>query len=144
MRAVLGVREATDLIEHASFTVKGGGVAAAALVDRGVTGIVCGSDLMALGAIRAIRGHGLQVPWDVSVIGFDDSPLMDFTDPPLTTIRQNVGAIADGAVKALLTEVTGGVAPHRESLVRPELVIRRSTARPRRERPSPPASREPP
>jgi DNA-binding LacI/PurR family transcriptional regulator len=127
--AMLGVREATDLIEHASFTVEGGGIAAAALVDHGVTGIVCGSDLMALGAVRAIRARGLDVPSDVSVIGFDDSPLMDFTDPPLTTVRQNVGAITHGAVKALLTEVTGGVAPHTESLVQPELVVRRSTAR---------------
>jgi len=48
--------------------------------------IVCGSDLMALGAIRAVRGIGFSVPGDVSVVGYDDSMLIAFTDPPLTTV----------------------------------------------------------
>ena len=64
----------------------------------GHTAIVCGSDLMALGAIRAARTLGLRVPEDVSVVGFDDSPLVGFTDPALTTVRQPVRGVADAAV----------------------------------------------
>ena len=77
-----------SLIECTTFTVAGGTQAALALLDRGVTGIVCGSDVMALGVLRAARQRGLQVPRDLSVIGSDDSSLIEFTDPPLTTVRQ--------------------------------------------------------
>src|SRR5690606_5750194 len=71
-------------VETTLFTFEGGQAAAGNLLDRGCTAIICGSDLMALGAVRAARGRGLEVPRDVSVVGFDDSPLMAFTDPPLT------------------------------------------------------------
>ena len=117
-----------DLIELSLFTVEGGHAAADRLLARGVTGIVCGSDLMALGAIRAARARGLQVPKDVSVIGYDDSVLMAFTDPPLTTLRQPVRAMALAAVRALVDEINGDPAPHSEYLFRPELVVRGSTA----------------
>jgi DNA-binding LacI/PurR family transcriptional regulator len=64
------------------FFVEGGQVAASRLISRGITGIVGGSDLIALGAIRAARRAGLTVPGQVSVVGFDDSPLMNCTEPP--------------------------------------------------------------
>jgi alanine racemase len=96
-----------------------------------MTGIVCGSDLMALGAIREARSRGLQVPGDVSVVGYDDSPLIAFTDPPLTTVRQPVTAMAVAGVRALIDEINGHAAPHSEYVFRPELVVRGSTAAPR-------------
>ena len=108
--------------------VVGGEVAAGQLLDRGVTGIVCGSDLMALGAIRAARRRGLEAPADVSVVGFDDSPVIAFTDPPLTTVRQPVQAMGFAAVRALVDEIDGHGAPHSEYVYRPELVVRGSTA----------------
>lgn len=110
------------------FSVEGGVAAASRLLDRGVTGIVCGSDLMALGAIRAARQRGLAVPGDVSVVGYDDSPLIAFTDPPLTTVRQPVMPMASAAVSALLDEIGGSGAPHSEYVFAPELVVRASTA----------------
>jgi DNA-binding LacI/PurR family transcriptional regulator len=109
------------------FGVEGGEVAAERLLADGVTGIVCGSDLMALGAIRAARRRGLRVPRDVSVIGFDDSPLIAFTDPPLTTLRQPVTAMAVAAARSLVDEINGHGAPSSEYLFRPELVVRDST-----------------
>lgn len=114
-------------IQLSLFGVEGGHVAAERLLDRGVTAIICGSDLMALGAIRAIRGRGLSIPDDVSVLGYDDSALIPFTDPPLSTLRQPVLAMSNAAVRALTDEISGQPAPHSEYLFRPELVVRSST-----------------
>jgi DNA-binding LacI/PurR family transcriptional regulator len=128
MRVSLDVA-AEELVRHSLFTVEGGQAAAAELLDAGCTAIICGSDLMAFGAIRAARGRGLRVPGDVSVVGFDDSPLIVFADPPLTTVRQPVEAMGQAAVDALLEEITGNPAPHSEFVFMPELVVRGSTAR---------------
>ncbi|MBE7701914.1 LacI family DNA-binding transcriptional regulator [Oerskovia sp. Sa1BUA8] len=126
-----GLADSTDqAAEHVVitlYTVEGGQAAAGELIDSGHTAIVCGSDLMALGAIRAARSRGLRVPEDVSVVGYDDSPLIAFTDPPLTTVRQPVAAMGQAAVSALLTEISGERAPRSELLFQPELIVRGST-----------------
>ena len=127
MKERLGVTDVAKLVEHTLFTVEGGQAAAVALIERGCTAIICGSDMMALGAIRGARGMGLMVPRDVSVVGFDDSPMIGFTDPPLTTVRQPVEAMGIAAVQALLDESDGVPAPGSELLFRPELVVRGST-----------------
>lgn len=119
---------ADDLIELATFDVTGGQTAANLLLERGATALVCGSDLMALGAIRSARRRGLRVPEDVSVIGADDSLLMSFTDPPLTTVRQPVLAIGVATVRALIDEIRGRGGRAGEQLFEPELVLRASTA----------------
>ncbi|GAA2392794.1 LacI family DNA-binding transcriptional regulator [Nonomuraea africana] len=126
MTQLLGTN-AGDLVAHSLFSVEGGQAAAAQLLASGCTGIVCASDLMALGAIRACRERGLAVPGDVSVVGFDDSPLIAFTDPPLTTVRKPIGAMASAAVATLLEEVNGAPARHVELIFQPELVVRGST-----------------
>jgi DNA-binding LacI/PurR family transcriptional regulator len=127
MRELLGRDDVENLIERTLFTVEGGDVAARRLIGRGVTAMVCGSDLMALGAIRATRAMGLSVPGDVSVVGYDDSMLIAFTDPPLTTVRQSVQAMGEAAVRALLDEIGGEPAPRAEYIFRPELIVRGST-----------------
>ncbi|MFE3069844.1 LacI family DNA-binding transcriptional regulator [Streptomyces sp. NPDC059247] len=133
----LSPEESEELIQHSLYTLEGGQAAAGALISRGCTAVVCASDMMALGAIRAARQQGLDVPRDVSVVGFDDSPLIAFTDPPLTTIRQPVQAMGQAAVRALLEEVGGTPTPHSEFVFMPELVVRGSTA-------SAPSSSRPP
>jgi DNA-binding LacI/PurR family transcriptional regulator len=115
----------TELVQHSLYTLEGGQAAA---LDRDCTAVVCASDMMALGAIRAARQRGLQVPQDVSVVGFDDSPLIAFTDPPLTTVRKPVPAMGQAAVRTLLEEIGGTPAPHSEFVFMPELVVRGSTA----------------
>ncbi|MCX4525569.1 MULTISPECIES: LacI family DNA-binding transcriptional regulator [unclassified Streptomyces] len=127
-KAALPSAEAEGRIQRTLFTVEGGHAAGGALLDRGCTGIVCGSDPMALGVIRAARERGLRVPEDVSVVGFDDSPLIAFTDPPLTTVRQPVRAMATAAVGALLESVGGTPVQRTEYIFQPELVVRGSTA----------------
>jgi DNA-binding LacI/PurR family transcriptional regulator len=123
----LGSQDVERWVECSMFTVEGGATAAERLVDRGATAVVCGSDLMALGAVRALRARGLHVPADVSVVGYDDSVLVAFTDPPLTTIRQPVRAMGAACVRALLDEISGQPAPRAEYVFRPELVVRGST-----------------
>lgn len=118
-----------DLEDVAStiYTAEGGQLAASRLLATGHTAIICGSDIMALGAIREIRSRGLDVPSDVSVVGFDDSPLMAFTDPALTTVRQPVRAICEAAVSALMGALDGAQLDRGEMLFLPDLIIRNST-----------------
>ncbi|MFB6981130.1 LacI family DNA-binding transcriptional regulator [Streptomyces scopuliridis] len=120
--------EAEELVCSTLFGVEGGQVAADALLGLGCTGIVCASDLMALGVVRAARERGLGVPYDISVVGYDDSQLIAFTDPPLTTVRQPVRAMAAAAVSALLEEMAGRPMQRTEYVFQPELVVRGSTA----------------
>jgi LacI family transcriptional regulator, repressor for deo operon, udp, cdd, tsx, nupC, and nupG len=124
----IGSDACEEFIHHSLYTLEGGQAAASALLDRGCTAVVCASDMMALGAIRAARQRGLSVPREVSVVGFDDSPLIAFTDPPLTTVRKPVTAMGQAAVRALLEEIGATPAPHSEFLFMPELVVRGSTA----------------
>lgn len=118
-----------DLIEHTMFSLEGGHAAATRLIRKGVTGIVCASDILALGVIRAVRRAGLRVPEDVSVIGYDDSAMMNATDPPLTTVRQPIDAMGRAAVDLLVARIEKAVVPADELLFEPELVVRASTAR---------------
>lgn len=123
----LGVTDPDPHIFRTLYTLEGGKEAAKAMVSSGHTALVCGSDLMALGAIQGVRSLGLGVPKDVSVIGFDDSPLIAFVDPPLTTVHQPVGAICEAVVLALLGEIDGNPGPRFELSFRPELIVRSST-----------------
>jgi len=117
-----------DRVVHSLFSIEGGQAAAAILLNRGMTALVCASDPIALGAIRAARRAGLTVPGDISVIGYDDSVLMTCTDPPLTTVRQPIEPMGRAAVELLIGQINGGsVAPH-ELFYEPELVVRSSTA----------------
>ncbi len=116
-----------DLIVRSLFTIEGGAGGGEQLLDRGCTAIVCASDLMALGAIRAARRRGLQVPDDVSVVGHDDSLLMAFTDPPLTTVRANIQGMGAAAVAALLEQIDGRGSAVPELIFPPDLVVRGST-----------------
>jgi len=82
---------------------------------------------MAIGALRALREHGLKVPEQVSVIGFDDIPLAAYFDPPLTTIQQNMHALGQEAARLLLLARQGEQVCSHHILVSPRLVVRHST-----------------
>jgi DNA-binding LacI/PurR family transcriptional regulator len=114
-------------IARAMFSAEGGQAACGDLLDDGVTAIVCASDPLALGAIRAARRRGLAVPGDVSVVGFDDSAFMKYTDPPLTTVRQPIETMGRAAVDRLVSQLEGRHEGPTELLYAPELVVRSST-----------------
>jgi DNA-binding LacI/PurR family transcriptional regulator len=121
-------------IGHALFSFEGGQATATDLLTTGLTALICGSDILALGAIRAARRTGLTVPADISIVGYDDSAFMNYTDPPLTTLRQPIDAMSRAAVTLLVNQITGDNPTPKELLHEPELVVRNSTAlmRPRR------------
>lgn len=119
---------AAELVERTMFSLEGGHAAATRLLRQGVTGIICGSDPLALGAIRAARRAGLSVPADVSVVGYDDSAFMNCTDPPLTTVRQPIEAIGRAAVAMLTSQIEGAAVSAEELFFEPEIVARGSTA----------------
>ena len=90
-----------------------------------VTGIVTGSDLMAIGAISGVRSWGRSVPGDVSVVGFDGTSIVNFTDPPLTSVRQPVMRMA-ATVAWLLESPTNGQG--HVHMFHPDLMIGGSTS----------------
>jgi DNA-binding LacI/PurR family transcriptional regulator len=115
------------VVERAMFAIEGGQAAGTRLLQRGVTGVICASDPLALGVIRAIRRARLDVPGDVSVVGFDDSAFMNCTDPPLTTVRQPIDAMGRTIVTLLVNQIDGATVSDEELLFEPELVVRSST-----------------
>lgn len=118
----------SELVERTRFSLEGGHAATLRLIERGVTGIICASDPLALGAIRAARRTDLSVPGDLSVVGYDDSAFMSCTSPPLTTVRQPLEAIGRAAVEMLVGQIEGSPVSADELFFEPELVARGSTA----------------
>jgi DNA-binding LacI/PurR family transcriptional regulator len=96
------------------------------------TAFVCANDLMALGVIEYCRDHGLRVPADVSVVGFDDVPLASLLVPSLTTVRQSAADMGRRALELLLAQVSGKRRPPAvaDELVPTELRVRESVAPP--------------
>ncbi|AWB96631.1 LacI family transcriptional regulator [Agromyces badenianii] len=123
----LGLPDPEDFVVRHHYNVEGGRYAAEELIPAGVTAIVAGSDEMALGAVRAIQRRGLSVPGDISVIGYDDSPLLDFTNPPLTTVRQPVDRLAEHTARGIVALIGDRDVPTDEEYLEPELRLRAST-----------------
>ena len=116
-----------EYVVHSHYSLEAGQAAAARLLSTGITAIICMSDPIALGAIRAVRRAGLTVPGDISIVGFDDSALMNATDPPLTTVRQPIEPMGRMVIELLVSQLNGTAAPPDEYLFEPELVVRGST-----------------
>jgi len=96
---------------------------------RDFTAVFAGNDQMALGFMHACRDMGLDVPGDMSIIGFDDIPEAAHYPPPLTTVRQNFAELGRRAISHLLAEL-GGLEPTSHEPIPAELVVRASTASP--------------
>jgi DNA-binding LacI/PurR family transcriptional regulator len=95
---------------------------------RDFTAVFAGNDQMALGFIHACRDMGLQVPGDISIVGFDDIPEAAHFSPPLTTVRQNFAEVGRRAISRLLAELSGAEDQHAE-IIPAELVVRETTAK---------------
>jgi DNA-binding LacI/PurR family transcriptional regulator len=128
--AEAGIPYDENLVIQAAFDAASGRRTMAEMLARdGVTAVFVASDVVAFGAIAAIRDVGLHVPSDISVVGFDDIPLAAFFDPPLTTVHLPAHDLGRAAGSALLDRIHGR--PTAGRIVLPtELVIRSSTAPP--------------
>jgi len=92
------------------------------------TAVFCANDEMAFGLIQTLMVNGINVPEDISVVGFDDAPLAGNSHPPLTTVRQPLEAMATEALRAVMHQILTGASAAGQ-IFAPELVIRGSAAR---------------
>ncbi|MCL4515946.1 MAG: LacI family transcriptional regulator [Firmicutes bacterium] len=91
------------------------------------TGVFAANDLIALGAMSAIRDHGWSVPEDISVVGFNDTWLAEKVHPPLTSVKVPLYDMGYLAVESLARKILGETMPQDKIVLKPELMIRRST-----------------
>lgn len=127
-----GIEIDPTLVATADFDAPSGHAAMQRLLAQAdFEAVFVASDVVALGAIGALREAGHRVPDDVSVVGFDDIPLAAYFDPPLTTIRLPAFELGQAAGRALLERIADPAAAGR-TLLMTELVVRASTAPPRR------------
>ncbi|MER7681478.1 LacI family DNA-binding transcriptional regulator [Streptomyces sp. NPDC096934] len=129
--AMAGLEVDPRLIRFGDFHVQGGFEHAMSLLDAPdrPTAIFAGSDLQALGVLEAARVKGLHVPRDLSVVGYDDVPLAQWSSPPLTTVHQPLRHMAEEASRMLFHRDESGKAAQRIELAT-HLVVRQSTAPP--------------
>jgi DNA-binding LacI/PurR family transcriptional regulator len=118
-----------DLIEEGNHRMDGGRDAMMRLLSRKTrpTAVLASNDLTAIGAMGAISKHGLKIPHDISVIGFDDIELSAFTQPALTTVRLSRQEIGRVAFRALYDTQQDHSANGSEFTIRPVLIEREST-----------------
>lgn len=123
-----------QLIVEGDFTLQGGADAMSALLKQSpdLDAVFVASDLMASGALRVLQEHGRKVPDDVALIGFDDLPsLVEATDPPLTTVHQDIEGMGRRMARLLFRGVSdpsedGGTRPMPSVITPTRLVLRQS------------------
>jgi DNA-binding LacI/PurR family transcriptional regulator len=126
-RAALEDAGREPLVRHGDFTEQSGYLAARALLeaDPALDAVFAASDLMACGALRALRDAGRRAPGDVAVVGFDDLGVAEAADPPLTSVRQPIKRVARELVRLLLARLDGQDV---ESMTLPTTLTRRASA----------------
>jgi LacI family transcriptional regulator len=127
--AAAGLKVPERWIEYGPFTRDGGAAAAARLLGRAdrPRAILCGNDLIAIGAVEAARKAGLRVPEDVAIVGFDDIETADLVTPRLTTIVNPASAVGEACARTILWRVENGPdVPYERIILPTHLVIRQS------------------
>jgi LacI family transcriptional regulator len=118
------------LVYEGDFRYHGGYEGALHLLKQKPTAIFCHNDMMAIGAVKAVKDQGLRVPGDISLIGFDDIFFSQYMDVPLSTVAQPVYHMGEEAALVLLEELADENKPKRRLMYSPRLIIRQSTAPP--------------
>jgi LacI family transcriptional regulator len=125
-----GIEPDPQLVVEGDFLFESGSLGVDELLarDTGFTALFTANDWMAYGARSALDRHGLRVPEDVSLVGFDDDPVAEWQTPPLTTMRQPTAEVGSAAAAAIL-RVLAGEEPALPTF-EPELIVRASAAPP--------------
>lgn len=122
-----------ELIVEGDYTENGGMAAMQRLLSASPDAVFVASDMMAIGALKALRQAGWQVPQDIALVSFDDVPIASAIEPALTTIRQPIERMGSLAVEMLLSRLessAGKEAPAQRIILPTELVIRASCGSP--------------
>lgn len=131
--ALVEAGAAVPPVAHGDWSAASGYQAALKVFENpDVTAVFAANDSMALGVLRAMHELGLRCPEDVSLVGFDDFPEAAYFSPGLTTIRQDFDEIGRRSVELLVQLIETGSAPTQHLVLPPELILRQSTAAPRR------------
>ncbi|MFD7658541.1 substrate-binding domain-containing protein, partial [Actinosynnema sp. NPDC059797] len=130
--AAAGLSAAPDHVRYGEFRATSGYRHGLELLDRPdrPTAIFAGSDYQALGVMRAAHELDLSVPRDLSVVGYDDLSINEWSGPPLTTVRQPLRDMGAVAARMAITLAGGRRPPHPRIDLDTELVVRQSTAPP--------------
>ncbi len=116
-----------DKIFLQNYTIETGYKGTVSLLEKtNIDGICCGNDLIAIGAIKALKERGIKIPQDVKVIGFDDISISKYMDPPLTTIRQPIYEMGEEAV-GMLIDVINNKEMEMSKVLKTELIVRETT-----------------
>ena len=121
-----GLTPDPELIVEGDFTDGGGTAAMQRLLPLRPEAVFAASDMMAEGALRALREAGRRVPEDIAVVGFDDMPFAARTTPPLTTVRQPVHRMGVVVAETLIDMIENPDAAPRRVILPTEIVIRES------------------
>ena len=126
-----GLESSDTFIQEGNYTPASGYQAMSALLNQTPhpTAVFIASDVVALGAILAARQAGLQIPADISVVGFDDIPLAEYFDPPLTTLRLPAFGLGFSAGERLIRLISSEGLDQNNVLMDTSLIVRASSAR---------------
>jgi DNA-binding LacI/PurR family transcriptional regulator len=117
-----------SLVRYGDFSPASGEAAMTDILQNGLrpTGVFVASDTVAMGALKAIRAAGLNVPRDIALVGFDDAPMSEFVDPPLTTMRLPAFGLGWGSGDMLIRLINQEVIQQPAILLETELIVRKS------------------
>jgi LacI family transcriptional regulator len=124
-----GIPVRDELILEGDFTERSGMMAMQRLLPASPTAVFATNDVMAIGALKALRAVGLKVPQDVALIGFDDTPIASMVEPALTTVRQPIERMGSMAVELLLDLLASSSSdqvPAHRIILPTELIVRGS------------------
>ena len=129
-----GIAEESGLIYEGDYSYESGakGVEHMLSLATPPSAIVCANDSMAIGAVKAIHEKGLEVPGDISIVGFDDINVASQIYPPLTTVAAPINEIAASSVAILMSLIDGVVPANKHVALSAQLVIRESCAPPKK------------
>lgn len=122
-----GIDEKDIVIDYTKLSLQGGRTAVKNLLEKNVEGVFFTSDMQAIGAIQYLRNHGISVPGDIAIVGYDNLEMCDIIDPPLTSIDQHAWEMGREAARLLIERIeqrqTQG---NRHVVFQPEIVRRKS------------------